>query len=114
MLHLTRHLAADAAIIDNDAERRSGIARRRSSTLFSDWLSWNLGKQDFKPSRPLSEGDEEDDALAADPDAVEVSAPDGPRPDEILFCLAMACGGRIHSRMGGLEAWQVKGEDGLR
>ena len=47
-------------------------------------------------------------------DAIEVSAPDGPRPDEILFVLAMACGGRVHSRMGGLEAWQVKGEDGLR
>ncbi|MEO3389366.1 amino acid synthesis family protein [Mesorhizobium sp. CAU 1741] len=47
-------------------------------------------------------------------DAIEVSAPDGPRPNEILFALAMACGGRIHSRMGGLEAWQVKGEDGLR
>lgn len=47
-------------------------------------------------------------------DAIEVSAPDGPRPDEILFVLAMACGGRIHSRMGGLEAWQVAGEDGLR
>jgi hypothetical protein len=47
-------------------------------------------------------------------DAIEVSAPDGPRPDEILFVLAMACGPRIHSRMGGLEAWQVKGEDGLR
>ena len=47
-------------------------------------------------------------------DAIEVSAPDGPRPDEILFCLAMACGPRIHSRMGGLEAGDVKGEDGLR
>lgn len=47
-------------------------------------------------------------------DAITVTAPDGPRPDEILFVLAMACGGRIHSRMGGLEAWQVKGEDGLR
>lgn len=47
-------------------------------------------------------------------DAIEVAAPDGPRPDEILFVLAMACGPRIHSRMGGLEAWQVKGEDGLR
>jgi hypothetical protein len=47
-------------------------------------------------------------------DAIEVSAPDGPRPDEILFVLAMACGARVHSRMGGLEAWQVKGEDGLR
>jgi len=47
-------------------------------------------------------------------DAIEVGAPDGPRPDEILFVLAMACGGRVHSRMGGLEAWHVKGEDGLR
>jgi hypothetical protein len=47
-------------------------------------------------------------------DAMTVSMPDGPRPDEIVFCLAMACGPRIHSRMGGLEAWQVKGEDGLR
>lgn len=47
-------------------------------------------------------------------DAITVSAPDGPRPDEILFVLAMACGGRIHSRMGGLEVWDVKGEDGLR
>ena len=47
-------------------------------------------------------------------DAMTVSMPDGPRPDEILFVLVMARGGRIHSRMGGLEAWQVKGEDGLR
>lgn len=47
-------------------------------------------------------------------DAITVCMPDGPRPDEILFVLAMARGGRIHSRMGGLEAWQVKGEDGLR
>ena len=47
-------------------------------------------------------------------DAMTVSMPDGPRPDEILFVLVMARGGLIHSRMGGLEAWQVKGEDGLR
>ncbi|MBO6719967.1 MAG: amino acid synthesis family protein [Rhizobiaceae bacterium] len=47
-------------------------------------------------------------------DAITVCLPDGPRPDEIVFCLAMACGPRVHSRMGGLEAWQVKGEDGLR
>jgi hypothetical protein len=47
-------------------------------------------------------------------DAFQVSAPDGPRPDEILFCLAMSCGPRIHSRMGGLAAADVKGEDGLR
>ncbi len=47
-------------------------------------------------------------------DAIEVGVPDGPRPDEILFVLAMACGGRVHSRMGGLEASDVEGRDGLR
>lgn len=47
-------------------------------------------------------------------DAIEVRMSDGPRADEIIFTLAMSCGGRVHSRMGGLEAWDVKGEDGLR
>ena len=47
-------------------------------------------------------------------DAITVADPEGPRPDEILFVLAMSIGGRVHSRMGGLEAWQVQGEDGLR
>lgn len=47
-------------------------------------------------------------------DAIEVSAPDGPRPDEIVFCLAMACGPRVHARMGGLAASDVTGLDGLR
>jgi hypothetical protein len=45
---------------------------------------------------------------------MEVGIPDGPRPDEILFCLVMATGPRIHARMGGLAARDVKGEDGLR
>ncbi|MVA97749.1 amino acid synthesis family protein [Nitratireductor sp. CAU 1489] len=47
-------------------------------------------------------------------DAITVSAPDGPRPDEILFCLAMSCGGRVHARVGGLAAGDVTGLDGLR
>lgn len=47
-------------------------------------------------------------------DGIEVRLTDGPKADEIVFALAMACGGRVHSRMGGLEAWDVKGEDGLR
>ncbi|MBZ4689675.1 MAG: hypothetical protein JG765_926 [Cereibacter sp.] len=46
-------------------------------------------------------------------DAITVTVADGPRPDEIVFVLAMAKGGRVHSRMGGLEVWQVRGEDGL-
>ncbi len=47
-------------------------------------------------------------------DAITVSVPDGPRAGEIVFVLAMAKGPRIHSRMGGLEAWDVTGKDGLR
>jgi hypothetical protein len=47
-------------------------------------------------------------------DAMEVGVPDGPRADEILFALAMSKGPRIHHRMGGLSAEDVKGEDGLR
>ncbi|WP_339949350.1 amino acid synthesis family protein [uncultured Albimonas sp.] len=47
-------------------------------------------------------------------DAMEVGLPDGPRAGEILFALVMAQGGRVHSRMGGLEAGDVAGEDGLR
>lgn len=47
-------------------------------------------------------------------DAIEVHVADGPRPDEILFCLAMACGPRIHNRMGGLEVKDIKVWDGQR
>ncbi len=47
-------------------------------------------------------------------DAMEVGVPDGPRADELLFALAMTRGARIHARMGGLEAEDVTGEDGLR
>ncbi|QBZ89185.1 amino acid synthesis family protein [Pseudomonas viciae] len=44
----------------------------------------------------------------------EMSVWDGPRRGEIAFGLAMATGGRIHARLGGLAASEVKGEDGLR
>ncbi len=47
-------------------------------------------------------------------DAFEVGVADGPRPNEILFCLAMSCGGRIHDRMGGLAARDIKAWDGQR
>ncbi|MFN3844786.1 MAG: amino acid synthesis family protein [Paracoccaceae bacterium] len=47
-------------------------------------------------------------------DVITVACEDGPRAGEVLFALAMARGGRVHSRMGGLEIDQVKGEDGLR
>lgn len=44
----------------------------------------------------------------------EVGIQDAPRPDEILFALVMADGGRIHSRLGGLTAEQVSVHDGQR
>src|SRR5690606_321780 len=47
-------------------------------------------------------------------DVITVACAGGPRAGEVLVALAMARGGRVHSRMGGLELHQVKGEDGLR
>jgi len=47
-------------------------------------------------------------------DAIEVGVPDGPKAGELLFALAMSKGARINSRMGGLEAGDVVGVDGLR
>jgi hypothetical protein len=44
----------------------------------------------------------------------EVGIQDAPRPDEILFALVMADGGRIHSRLGGLTKDQVSVHDGQR
>lgn len=47
-------------------------------------------------------------------DSIEVGLNDAPRADEMVVILAMTTGPRIHSRAGGLEASQIKGEDGLR
>lgn len=44
----------------------------------------------------------------------EVGIQDAPRPDEILFALVMATGGRVHSRIGGLAKEQVSVNDGQR
>jgi len=46
--------------------------------------------------------------------AIEVGVPGAPLADELVFILAMTSGGRIHDRMGGLRAEDIKGEDGLR
>jgi hypothetical protein len=47
-------------------------------------------------------------------DAMEVGVADGPRPDELLFAIAMACGPRVHDRMGGLAAADISVWDGQR
>lgn len=47
-------------------------------------------------------------------DSMEVGANDAPRANEMALALVMTTGPRIHSRSGGLEVSQIKGEDGLR
>ena len=47
-------------------------------------------------------------------DAMEVGISDAPRADEIMLALVMTTGSRIHARVGGLKASEIKGEDGLR
>ena len=47
-------------------------------------------------------------------DAIEIGVTDAPRSDEMAVILAMTTGARIHARVGGLAAREIKGEDGLR
>jgi len=47
-------------------------------------------------------------------DAVEVRIPDAPRFDEMVVVLAMATGGRVHARVGGLAAADISEWNGLR
>ncbi len=47
-------------------------------------------------------------------DAMEIGINDAPRADEMLLALVMTTGARVHARVGGLKASEIKGEDGLR
>jgi hypothetical protein len=47
-------------------------------------------------------------------DSLEVGINDAPRADELLLALVMTTGPRVHARVGGLRASEIKGEDGLR
>src|SRR5688500_14895964 len=47
-------------------------------------------------------------------DAMEVGVSDAPRADEMVLALVMTTGPRVHARVGGLKASEVRGEDGLR
>ncbi len=47
-------------------------------------------------------------------DAIEFCVPDGPKPDEIVFIVAAAIGGRPHARVGGLTVDGIKVGDGQR
>jgi hypothetical protein len=45
---------------------------------------------------------------------MEVGVPGHPHADELVYILAMTTGARVHARVGGLAAADVKGLDGLR
>lgn len=47
-------------------------------------------------------------------DAMEVGLGDAPRANEIVLALVMTTGARVHARVGGLKAEDIKGQDGLR
>jgi len=47
-------------------------------------------------------------------DAITVTVADAPRPNEMMFVLAMTTGGRPHARMGGLQASEISKRDGQR
>jgi len=47
-------------------------------------------------------------------DAIEMRVPDSPRPDEIVFIIAMGTGPRVHERVGGLRASEISKYDGQR
>ena len=47
-------------------------------------------------------------------DAMEVYVPGAPAADELVYVLVMTTGPRVHERVGGLRAAEIKGTDGLR
>ena len=46
-------------------------------------------------------------------DTVTAMFADGPNRDEVVLCWAFATRGRLNARLGGLQARDIKGEDGL-
>jgi hypothetical protein len=46
--------------------------------------------------------------------AMDISVIDSPRPNELLYALVMATGTRVHERLGGLRANEIKVGDGQR
>lgn len=47
-------------------------------------------------------------------DSMEVGLNDSPKANELLLALVMTSGARIHQRVGGLQAEDIQGQDGLR
>jgi amino acid synthesis protein len=46
-------------------------------------------------------------------DTISIGFGDAPRPDEVVIAFAFASRGRLHARLGGIAAADVRGDDGL-
>jgi hypothetical protein len=46
-------------------------------------------------------------------DTISVTFGDAPRPDEVVIAFGFATGGRLHARLGGITAGEIRGDDGL-
>ena len=46
--------------------------------------------------------------------SIDVGTIDAPRPDELLYTIVMANGGRVHQRLGGLRPEEISVHDGQR
>ncbi len=90
------------------------------TTLFGDALRASVGGGEAWVSsvtKVASAGSAIDIPLAhkdalyvrAQYDAITLTVPDGPRPDELLIVVAVASAGRPHHRVGGLKAQDIQG-----
>jgi hypothetical protein len=52
--------------------------------------------------------------VRANYDTISIGFGDAPRPDEVVIAFAFASRGRLHARLGGIAAEEIRGEDGLR
>jgi len=46
-------------------------------------------------------------------DTISIGFGDAPRPDEVVIAFAFASRGRLHARLGGIAADEIRGDDGL-
>ena len=47
-------------------------------------------------------------------DTISIGFGDAPRADEVVIAFAFASRGRLHARLGGIAASEIRGDDGLR
>ena len=122
ILGVEAHSCGKGAVVGVDGEQEHGVALL--TTPFGDALRAGIGGSTWVTSTTKVGGPgttidvplAHKDALfvRAFYDAVTVTLPDGPRPDEIAVIAALASRGRSHDRVGGLTVAEATVGDGLR